>query len=355
MSVQWQLVVGIPTIHSSRYIYHSLSSMAKEISRLPSTFQTTMVVCLNGTLDGGATAREIGRFISEQPGLKVVLLELQEGGKNLALNHIVRYAKEEASDLLHFFDDDIDLKEGSLLINLTTLIEQEAKLGIPVLVGSNFIGTARPWRELLSEQGNLFSALNSWVLQQVFLLPFQPHTDKPRFCLGGSLGAFTRDFPYYPDDDTGIADDGFIGNYYALIGKELYEKTGVSSIIKPQGSEFYFQVATSYQEWLKQQVRIFVGVYYSYLYFEEHIPFFERYFAWEFSIGQAMRRPGSKPKGLKHYLLRFLLRRLQAKVLTKSLKIIESRSIPEWAVAESTKNAPLPPAAGSSNHEVHIS
>ncbi|QJC53594.1 glycosyltransferase family 2 protein [Paenibacillus albicereus] len=327
---------------SSAYIADSLERIAQELAALSPRYRPVLIVGLNGTDDGGASRQAIREFYARHDEVDGEWLELPEAGKNAALNAIADRARSLGCAILHFLDDDIRLDKGSLELNLDALVREERRLGIPVLVGSNFVAEAKPLRQLREERGSWPKALWSGCLQQLFLLPFLPHTDKPEFCLGGSLGAFLRTFPRYPDDATGIADDGFIGNHYALLGKERYEADGTSSIVKPAGSVFRFHVATGYREWIKQQVRIFVGVYYSYLLHEEELPYFRKRFAWEYSIGKDFRRPPARRPGLREALRRGALRLLQRRVWARSMRWIDARGVPAWAPAGSSK----PPAAG---------
>lgn len=330
------LTIGIPTINSSRYIYKSLQRMKNEMFSLPDNITCELVVCLNGTKDGGKSESEIKRFMSDNPGLCSKFIEVEEPGKNRALNAIIKYARLRESQILHFFDDNIYLKEGSLLVDIKTLLEAQEKMDTPVLVGSNFIGIPRSLEYFIDKEKSILKAIKCWALHNIFITPFRFNSDRPRFCIGQSLGAFTSTFPYYPDDNTGIADDGFICNYYALKGKELFLQKGINPIIKPQDSIVYFNVATSYREWLRQQVRIFVGVYYSYMLYEKEMDFFNDFFSWEYSVGKSLRRMTSN-NGLKHKLLRSILRIMQKQVFTKSMKVINERQAPDWSIAASTK------------------
>ena len=98
-------------------------------------------------------------------------------------------------------------------------------------------------------------------------------------------------------------------------------------------NKIYFRISKFYKEWLKQQIRIFVGVYYSYLYYKNEMKLFEEYFCWKYSVGKNLRK-----RTMDFRLSFFLLRIFQKQIYKKSMKIIKNKQKLEWNIAKSTKN-----------------
>ncbi len=335
-----RLVVGIPTISSSDYIYQSLVRYKKEINMLPAMFNTSVVICINGEDNNNTIENEVSKFAVDQSNINVIILKRKEPGKNAALNLILEHARNLNCDIIHFLDDDVILKNGSLKLDIITLIDAQQNSSVPIMVGSNFYGIEQKLPDFINSDKNIISAIKNWILHKIFILPFRESADKTTFCIGQSLCAYMRYYPDYPDDATGIADDGFIGYYWAKKNKSviLYDKA--NPIIKPKDSVVYFRIAKTYKEWLHQQVRIYTGVYYACVDQAEDsndVDFFADYFRWEYTIGKSSRRKGNE-KGLKHIVKLSILRLFYNHVVAKSNRIITQKEVPPWIIARSTKN-----------------
>jgi hypothetical protein len=296
----------------------------------------TLFICLNGTNDQGKTRDKIQQFMADNRHLDVKFIEAQGPGKNRALNVMVEYAKVNQFDILHFIDDDVFFKEGSLNVNVNVLIREQSQIDVPIMVGSNFIGIERDFPYFRAMKNSAMRAIKPWLLHHILITPFKLQADKPRFCIGQSLGAFVSDYPYYPDDESGMLDDGFVGNYYALKGKELFEKQGINVIFKPSNSLVYFNIPASFMEWYRQSLRNYVGIYYSYLFHPSELSFFATFFSWEYSFGKDLRRKGPY-LGFKHLVCKQVYRLFQKLVLIRANKVIHAKQIPDWGTAYSTK------------------
>lgn len=233
-----KVIIGIPTIDSSSYIYNSLMNIKKEIELLKIENDVELIICINGDYNNEKIKKEINRFNDN-----ICILETPVKGKNNALNHLIKKAKLLKGDIIHFLDDDVILSEGSLNKNIETLLKYSEKYKTnEVLVGSNAIRIQETFFSKIKEYG--LKGIYRYFLYQIFSLPFRKVNENPKFCIGSSLGGFLSFYPEYPDDSTGIADDGYIGNYY-LINSSLYNKE-VFPLIKLKDSIFYFKVSDSY-------------------------------------------------------------------------------------------------------------
>lgn len=333
----YQVAIGIPTMNSSMYIYNYLQTIADMMSN-PETvsLQYQFYICLNGIDEGKKTEQEIQRFICDRPDVSCHLLLSKALGKNNALNIILDEASKDC-EIIHFLDDDVKLSNNAIVTNLLELIKKREEYEVPILVGSNFFAVKHSFLYFLKRSHNPLTGIKEYLLNGIFSLPFEEESESPNFCLGGSLCFFINDFTKYPLDKSGIADDGYVGNYFAIKGKQFYFENKKLNIIKPFESKMYFEVATSYKDWLKQQIRIYAGVYYSYLYFEEELEYFREIFSWKYSVGTDFRGMYGPEKTLSRKLKLFILRRFQKVVFKESMKLIEKSQMPEWAEVKNTK------------------
>lgn len=260
-----QVAIGIPTTNSHNYIFENLMMYLPHIKELNDHFIVKVFVALNGDENSDLTKEQIRKALVEydKNSVEIVLLECVNSGKNNALNEILcTCRKSNEIDIIHFLDDDILLSDDTLICNVKTLINGKKKLNQPVLIGTNIYARKRELKHYYSKNKSLIISLKQAFFNYIFSLPFEKSSEAPRFCMGGCLCFYIDDFGLYPSDDTGIADDGYIGNYFLLsAGKNNHP--GSKNIIKPPESVAYFEVASSLTEWINQQVRIFTGVYYS--------------------------------------------------------------------------------------------
>lgn len=329
-----KVIIGIPTMNSEMYIEKTLLELKKEILLLKK-YIVMLVICINGdNYIKINILKDIIKNITKIYPCEVKVLISNKLGKNNALNKILKIAKKNKYDLIHFIDDDIRFKEGSIEENITLLIKKSEQYQTKyILTGSHFEGKKMSFKNQLKN----FYLKGIWYyfFQKIIGLPFERIEENPKFCLGGAICGFLEIYPFYPNSDTGIADDGFIGNYF-LINSNLTEKN-ICPLFKSKNSIMYFNLANNYKEWKLQQVRIFIGVFYSYEYFKENYLLFKKYFSWEYSIGKDFRVSFKNKKNINFKIKILLLKLFYSSVLKESKKIIEKRNCPEWNVAISSK------------------
>ncbi len=239
------VIVGMPTMNSSEYIQHSLKRVVAEIMRIPDTFSVTLVACLNGSDNNNEVV--LRAALAEYPDVSSECIVLSAPGKNEAVNAIGAYGNVHGFEILHLIDDDVIFSEGALAINLDALV---AHTKGPVLVGSAFKARLFSLAHFLESEKSVVTAFKKKILHNIFRIPFDTQTEPWEFCSAQSLALYIKDLPELPPSDTGFTDDTFIN----------YEIMHRGSTIKPEGSELYFNVATSYVDWLYQQTRILYGV-----------------------------------------------------------------------------------------------
>lgn len=326
---KYKVIIGIPTFNSQNYISKNFETIQKEINLL-SNYEVIIFICINGD-NFELIKNEINNI---KCSYEVRILYEKNSGKNNALNRILKESKKLNFDLIHFIDDDVDFKNGSILKNIECLIEKSKKYKTKyILVGSHFLGR----KKTLQEQLNISKTLGifNYLFQKIIVIPFEKQIENPNFCLGGAVCGFLEIYPFYPNSTTGIADDGYIGNYFLL--HSPLTRLGCCPIFKHIDSVMYFNLANNYSEWKLQQIRIFIGVYYSYQYFENSLNLFRDYFSWEYSIEEEFRISFRQKKTLIEIYKVFILRLLQKIILKEATQIIKSKKCPDWNTAITTK------------------
>ncbi|MCL2566530.1 MAG: hypothetical protein FWE18_00325 [Alphaproteobacteria bacterium] len=150
-----------------------------------------------------------------------------------------------------------------------------------------------------------------------------------------SYGILVKDTPTFPESSTSIADDGYIGNYYAILNKDKIINDNFLPIIHPKDSYAYFNVSTNLNEWLNQQQRIYVGVMYSYFIFNKDSDFLRNYFAWHYS--HDVKSKDNKLTFLQQ--IRFYLYCLyQRKMKKRADYYLKTNKEINWSIARSTKD-----------------
>lgn len=330
-----KVCIGIPTINSGRYIYHSLVRYYDELECFDSNFRLEVVLCINGKDENDNIYQQIKSYFLNYSKYNVTILEEPEEGKNKALNKILKYARDNEFTFIHFIDDDVDFLPGSLSNNINYLNEKSRTFPYPILVGSNFQVKKHALRDYIRKSKSKLKGTRQYLLYKIFSTPFSQQSDAPNFCLGGSLCGYLETFPNYPEAMHDIADDGFICNFFSVQAFKETSDTDVKAIFKPADSIMYFQVPTNIKEWMDQQVRIYTGVLNAYLYYPEFIDFFQKQFSWTHNFDKSWRSP-------THYnfemTLRTLIHRsLQKVIVYKSRKHIRKSLPVQWNVSESTK------------------
>jgi GT2 family glycosyltransferase len=244
-----KLIIGIATIDSVNYITNTISHLQEQLKEC--FLEYKIVLSVNGNI-------QTYQFLTEQyPNFMVLYTE--QAGKNTALNKIIQYAKDNHYDIIHFFDDDVRLKNNAIAINLQELINDFHTVKQPSIVASHILRVELSLKYFIQKYG-LFQGLKSYYYWQVFSQPFTENACHPNFVIGSAYGLLVRDTPFFPEDNN-IADDGFIGNYFALRNKN-------NPIKHPDYSIAYVNITYNKQEWLKQWLRIHLGVMKSYDYFK---------------------------------------------------------------------------------------
>lgn len=306
----------VPTFRSRSYFNESLAELVRAVNPLRSEFEVSVLVVLNGS--GDEDERAV-RAAMEQWDVPSELLVSSTAGQNNATNTGVQYARSRGVDIVHLVDDDQSYGPDALLINVTTLVAMRNKLGILGLVGSSYVATR--------EKGDGFT---SWIAA----LSFEPGEERPKFCMGGSLCTWASEFPELPTDDTGIANDAYVCNIFYSRFRELYRATGFMPIIKPRESLTYIRVASRWNEYKRQQLRIRFGVLSAYNEFGDIAQELREYFNWKFHCDASLGPRTGLVGLLRWWIFLLLRRRINAAAVRR---IAAGTKGIEWGVATSTK------------------
>lgn len=325
---RFKVIIAIPTINCSFYIYNSLERIKNEVLYISEMFKIEIVIGLNGTNDQGESEREIKRFIkdNENTPFLVTLLIFKKAGKNITINKLVDYSKNTNADIIHFLDDDVMLKSGSLLHNLKALIQNQEETDLPILVGSHFYVIPKRLSFYLRQNMGIRKGLLRYFWHCVFRVAFESEHDSPQFCSGQSLGMFVSKMPVIPGDDKGVMDDCYLSYYAYVYGK----------VIKPENSKVFFNVADSLDEWQKQQTRIHLGVLKvrrSFIQYEKKIDILS---SWPYSHNKKWRM---KPKNmsLKRRFFYMIYLYLSDKMAFKAEQNCNNLLYKDWASPRSSK------------------
>jgi hypothetical protein len=249
-----RVLVGIPTTDCGSYIANSLRMLRPELADLASGYEVTLLVCLNGgseeerRRDRDAIEEGFKAIAADGLSLKAEIIERPAAGKNAAVNAIVAEARARAVTYIHLLDDDIQLRHGSLRRNVAAL--QGCPVS-PALSGSRYIAYRRSLTEFLRRERSVRRGIVAWWWHSVFRTPFEPDEEPYIFCSAQSMAMRASEFPALPEDDAVVTDDAFI-NYSVVQGN--------GALMHPDDSIVYFEVASRYDEWIRQQQRIWVGV-----------------------------------------------------------------------------------------------
>ncbi len=320
------VLFAIPTTNSADHIGQTLTHLFGEISSLPDDYEATLVVCLNGADEQGATERAIQTAFERQRAassrIALDLVRLLPAGKSRAVNALVGEARRRGCAVIHLFDDDVRLGPGSVAPNLRAVT---AAKGL-TLVGSRFCAGEHSLKELLAKQPP-WHAMQAWLLHRTFRTPFDPVAEVFPFCSAQSLCMLTVDFPSLPEEDAGITDDAYL-NYYVVARGGTVHKVAASTV--------QFEVAATYAEWNHQQTRLFLGLLATLDAFPVERARIEDAFAWPYAYNRGSRRlPRLRTFLGQPFLLPYWLCRHQ---LTRRVERLwrEGETV-GWGTAASTK------------------
>jgi len=330
------IVIGIATIKSSLYIFDSLKRISKEALPCLEKFNVSFVVCINGGDVKHETENEVRRFFSCHKNITGHVLIRKKAGKNNAMNDIISFARKMNDvNIVHFFDDDVSLKKGTLLVNIKTLMKHEKENSTPVLVGSAFVVKRNILNFFLSRY-SIFDAIVKWIFHVIITQPYLLKNERPKFCEGPSFCAYLKYLPKLPDDRLGVTDDAFLSNFFAVNGKNNFIKNGIPFIIKPKKSISYMKMPICFGEWQKQQVRIHAGIERSFEYFAAEKYFLEEYFSWSYAFNVNSRTKNTA-NSLMEKILYFIYMYLHERNRRNAQKFVGKKQIPAWSIAHSTK------------------
>lgn len=332
----FNVLAAIPTYDSFSYITKTLEKLLDEIKESPDHITIKVAICLNGE-NSEKSEEVIQDFIKNNPAVSIKLLIKKEKGKNKSMNTLAEYARSHNFDIIHFIDDDIHFKKGSMQSLIKNLIKNQKKHPVPVMAGSQFEAVHYSFSHFYGRKKNIFKAFKFWFIHNILIIPFSKHAERPKFCSGNSMGAFVAFFPVIPDDSAYIADDAFLSQYYVYRNKEYIRATQFNPIIKPDDSIVYFKVAESLKEWWSQQKRTGILVSNSYHNFEDEIGFLFDFFRWPYAFKKGYRK-SEKLKSFKQAFFYYIHRAIYLPMAFFALKHMEKRKEIGWNTAASTKN-----------------
>lgn len=302
-------LIVVPTTCSKRYIYQSIKAYKKELVLLKKAYPfADMLVVVNGDKESNKSvfravvAADVGRII-----------QIEQAGKNNAINQAVLYAKNHGFDAVHLLDDDVELTQGSVLRNIAMLYERQRRLDSKILVsGSHF--TPFPNRRVQGLRKRYFRSL--------FSLPYNVLANKIPAISGQSICFFTRAVPTIPSN---VADDSFLCQW-AVSGR-LKEQ----AIVKHPESVVFFEPAHSLMAWYRQKLRTATGI----LAAEEKFHL-EHYFSHRFSC---LREHRSSLKGVpfRYVPNAIVLRLLLTLIEIRARKRLKNKKEVSWATVEESK------------------
>lgn len=255
------LIIGIPTYNSGDYIGRSLQNLKHEFQDLRHSSRITLdqlaiFVCVNGADNQNRSnaVKDIEHFKHLNSWANLQIIVTDTPGKNNAMNQIIRRARAEQFEHLHFMDDDVEFRPGSLVENIETL--QKHRDDEPLLVASHFQPYSRDINYFKARSNTTTEACAKKIMHSILSFPFDYEHTFP-FASGQSLAGRVAELPLIPSDKSGITDDSFISYYYSVKG---HDNQNHDCVIKPKESVVYFEVGASPKEWLRQQTRTLAGV-----------------------------------------------------------------------------------------------
>lgn len=341
LSPSLTLTIGIPTTDSSSFLWSSLERLGEQCAACPGSWAIDLVLCVNGARGAAAAITTAERFAQAHPTLFVEIFSEPSAGKNNAMNAILQRlrARPIPPDLVFFFDDDVRLSPGTLRRNAEALLAYEdAHRGVPTLVGAALRVEPLRWEQARQRHAHVFSrALRAWLQHQVFAFPYREDAPIPRFCEGMALGARLAHFPGLPGSDSGIGDDVFLSNTFALLGRSQVGEEG-ANLLKPPGSIGWVELSDDLETWRAQQIRTHLGIELCWRQFEPERPYLARCFAWPFAFTPDARSP-FHPRGILEAVLYRVYMMFHEQNRRRAIEMIEAGHLPSWCSGEVTVHA----------------
>ena len=320
----------MPTFRCGSYISNAYAELDVAVTEIARDGHDVLIVpVLNGstTTDADALAHAIAKG-----HMPAHVIEVAQAGKNNAINVGLRHAHEAGANIIHIVDDDQIYTPNTLSRNVSTLLAMRDELGIQGLVGSRYL--VQPART---------QSLVAWIAN----LAFEQDQEAPKFCMGGSICAFTEDVPQLPPDELSVADDAYICNSFFARYSTLYQKTGFMPIVFPKDSEIRIRSAQKLGEYQRQQVRIRYGVLAAYSAFPEHADAMRSYFNWRFHCDEKLCPRHGWLHDLRETARWTLFSFLRRRANRRAEKMLTSGQVGvAWSVAVSSKSNPEKRALG---------
>lgn len=303
-------MLALPTCSSVEKINYFLENIKEEVTMLlqHGDYEVRIMVYINGK---DASKKKCGIKYSGQ-GKVAVIPDDQCIGKNDAMNNMVKLMKKKNIDIVHFFDDDVLLAPGSIKLNIDALLDQGKNASRKVIVGSNFYGK-------IDDSLNCYRRFLQWI----FTAPYSKESDYNYFIAGYGNCCWLSEYPELPCTESNVAEDSFVAIYFGEIGG------GLKAIIKPIGSEAYFEVPTHYREWLWQQIRTYIGIDRSFMCFGDKYDYYQRMFAWRYAEIPKYRKKFRKLTS-KQVLRLIIFRIFQLPVRVMASKYNDGTEIVPW-------------------------
>ncbi|MCL2566529.1 MAG: glycosyltransferase [Alphaproteobacteria bacterium] len=165
-----KIVIGIPTINSKMYIGFTINKIKQEIkycSNLIDSENIGIVISVNGDISSYDFIKKTYKNDNQ-----IVVLFEEQTGKNNSLNQIINYAKINNIHIIHWFDDDVSIKEHTLKINLEQLIKNLENNSPPQIVASTILRTKRSLWFFIKNYGFLKGIIHFYYYL-IFSLPFE--------------------------------------------------------------------------------------------------------------------------------------------------------------------------------------
>ena len=302
-------MLALPTCSSEDKINYFLDNIKEEISKLgDSDYDISILVYINGK--GAKEKKE--EILFKGNAEIIVIADDKCIGKNDAMNNMVKYMRKQKVDIVHFFDDDVILAPGSLKLNIDTLVRETSDGNKKLIVGSNFYGRV----DNSLSRGKRF-------LQWIFTAPYSKESDYNYFIAGYGNCCWLSEYPELPSTKSNVAEDSFVAIYFGKIGG------GLRGIIKPEGSEAYFDVPKHYGEWCWQQIRTFIGIDKSFLCFGNEYDYYQKMFAWRYAEIPKYRKKYRKLP-IKEMFRLCVFRIFQLPVRVKAKKYASKEEVMPW-------------------------
>lgn len=298
----YNVALALVTNSNLEKINNYIKNLKNELKTPMENISVKIYICINGI-------NNIKTFekIKDMFGMQYNIIFKYDEGKNDSINYLMQFIRNDNMDIVHFFDDDIEFKKGSIYENIEELIFLKNLGKEKVIVGSNFYAK-------IDKKLKGFNYLK----QYIFSTPYDLDSDLNYFIAGCSNCTWVEYYPQLPDSSTDIAEDSFLAIYFAKIGG------GLKAIVKPKNSVVYFELPTTYKEWFNQQVRTYIGVEKSFRLFKERYEYFQYMFAWRYAEDPKFRKKYIK-LNIKNKIRLWIFRILQKRVYIQGNKMLREK------------------------------